>query len=100
QVAVDLLVDRRRREAVPRVLAAEAAGEIHVLAAVDVPDARALGTRHDQRRRRDSMRDVPLAGGDDTFGLGALLDGHGLLLQVPEDLVRRPDALGGAAFHE
>ena len=43
QVTVDLLVNRRRREAVAGVLAAEPAGEVDVLAAVDVPDACALG---------------------------------------------------------
>jgi len=50
QVTVDLFVDRSRREAVTGVLAAEAAGEVDVLAAVDVPNACALGARDDERR--------------------------------------------------
>ena len=51
QVAVDLLVDRGdgRREPVAGVLAAEPAGEVDVLAAVDVPDACAFRPVDDER---------------------------------------------------
>ena len=49
EVAVDLLVDRRRREAVAGVLAPEPAGEVDVLAAVDVPDACAFRAVDDER---------------------------------------------------
>ena len=76
QITVDLLVDRGRREAVTGVLAAEAAGEVDVLAAVDVPDARALGTCDYERGGGDAPRDVTLAPGGDAFGFGALGNGH------------------------
>jgi hypothetical protein len=59
--AVDLFVDRRRGETVTGVLAAEAAGEVDVLTAVDVPDPRSLGARDHERRRRDAACDIPLA---------------------------------------
>ena len=63
QIAVGLLVDRRDDggRSVTRVLAAETAGEVDVLAAVDVPDARALGAIDDERRRRDSAGDIAVA---------------------------------------
>jgi hypothetical protein len=76
QVAVDLLVQRRRCEPVAGVLAAEPTGEVDVFAAVDVPDARALGARDDERRGGDATGDVPLPLGDDTFGGCPLADRH------------------------
>ena len=76
QVRVDLLVDRCRGKAVTGVLATEPAGEVDVLAAVDVPEARALGPRDDERRRRDAASDVPLALGDDPVRRRALADRH------------------------
>ena len=74
QIAVDLLVDRRRGEAVARVLAAESAGEVDVLAAVHVPDARAFRTGDDERCGRDPTRDVAVAIREDARGLGCLFD--------------------------
>ena len=56
EVAVDLLVNRRGSEAVAGVLAAEPAGEVDVLAAVDVPDPGALRARDDERGGRDAAR--------------------------------------------
>src|SRR5205823_5691250 len=76
QISVDLLVDGRGRESVTRVLTAEPAGEVDVLAAVDVPHARALGTGDDERRRRDPARDVTLTLGDDAFRRCLLRDRH------------------------
>ena len=58
------------------VLAAEPAGEVDVLAAVDVPDPRALGPRDDERRRRDAARDVALARFLHALGRAALVDGR------------------------
>ena len=79
QVRVDLLVHRGDcgREAVTGVLAAEAAGEVDVRAAVHVLDPSAFRARDDDRRRRDPARDVLLAGREDALGRGALLHGHG-----------------------
>ena len=61
EIAVDLLVDRSRCEAVAGVLAPEPAGEVDVLATVDVPDPCAFGSRDDERCRCDSARDVACA---------------------------------------
>jgi hypothetical protein len=78
QVRVDLLVHRRDRgwEAVTGVLAAEAAGEVDVRAAVHILDPGALRARDDDRRSCDPPRDVLLAGGQDSLALGALIDRH------------------------
>jgi hypothetical protein len=67
QVAVDLLVDGRRREPVARVLAPEPSGEVDVLPAVDVPEASAFGALDDQGRRGDPARDPALARRADPF---------------------------------
>ena len=63
QVLVDLGVDRLDdgRQRVAEVGAAEAAGEVDVLAPVGVPDARALGAGDDERGRGDAAGDVALA---------------------------------------
>src|SRR5215216_6504655 len=42
-------------------IACTTAGGVDVVAAVDVPDAGAVGARDHERRRRDPARDVPLA---------------------------------------
>ena len=78
QVAVDLGVNRvdDRRERVPEVRAAEAAGEVDVLASVGVPDPRSLRAADDERRRRDATRDVPLAGLLNAPGFSALVYRH------------------------
>ena len=67
---VDLLVDRRDdgRRSVAEVLAGDPAGEVEELAAVDVPDARALGAGDDERGRRDAAGDVALARCEDLVG--------------------------------
>ena len=74
EVLVRLPVDRLddRREAMPGVLAADAAGEVDERAPVDVGDARALGVRDDEPRRRDPARHVALALGEDPLGDGML----------------------------
>ena len=59
-----------------RVLAAQAAGEVDVAAAVDVLDAGSLGAGDDDRRSGDPARDVALAGRQHPFRGRALLDGH------------------------
>ena len=78
QVSVDLRVhgvdDGGKR--VAEIGASEPAGEVDVLAALDVPDAGAFGALDDERRRRDPARDVALAALLDTFGRGALVNGH------------------------
>ena len=78
EVAVDLLVDRvdDGREAVAGVLAADAAGEVEVRAAVDVGDARAVGARDDEPRRRDAARDVARALGEDAVVGAGVGRGH------------------------
>ena len=78
QVGVDLLVHRGDcgREAVACVLAAEAAGEVDVRAAVHVLDPGPFRACDDDRRRRDPARDVLLAGGKDSLALRALIDRH------------------------
>jgi hypothetical protein len=78
QVAVDLLVDGRHRcgEAVAGVLAPQSAGEVDVLAAVDVPDARPLGTVDDEGGRRYASGDVALSGREDAVGRTSLLQRH------------------------
>jgi hypothetical protein len=76
QVTVDLLVNRRCREAVAGVLAAEPAGEVDVLAAVDVPDARAFSAGDHERSGCDAACDVALAVGDDLLRRRALAHGH------------------------
>ncbi len=78
EVAVDLLVHRSdgRWKAVTRVLAAQAAGEVDVAAAVDILDAGALGAGDDDRRSGDPARDVALAGRQHPFRGRALLDSH------------------------
>ena len=92
QVPVDLLVDGVGREAVTGVLAPEPAGEVDVLASVDVPHARPLRPRDDARRGGDPAGDVPLARRDDPFRLGALLDGHGYFFRSARisDAARTP----------
>ena len=88
EVAVDLLVDGRdrRRWPVAGVLAAEAAGEVDVRAAVDVLDARALGPGDDEGRSGHAGGDVALAGRDDGVGCAALPQSHAAsLLPAPSD---------------
>ena len=82
QVAVDLLVHRgdRGREAVARVLTAQAAGEVDVRLAVDVNDPGAFRALHHDRRRGDSAGDVLLAGRQDALTLGALCHRHETIL--------------------
>src|SRR5207248_2206545 len=75
--AVDLLVDRLddRWQPVAEVLAADAAGEVEVLAALGVPDAGPFGAGDDERRGRDAARDVTLALGADALAAeGCRLD--------------------------
>ena len=64
-------------EVVAEVGAAEAAGEVDVLAALDVPDARAFGALDDERGRGDAARDVALAGLLDAIGGAPFLQRHG-----------------------
>ncbi len=79
QVAVDLLMDRgdRRRQPMAGVLATEPAGEVDVLATVDVPDPRALGPVDDERRCRDPARHVSLTRCDHALAGPHLLQRHG-----------------------
>ena len=81
-VAVDLGVHRvdDRGEVVAEVRAAEPAGEVDVLAALDVPDPRALGALDDERRSGDATGDVALAGLLDAIGGAPLLQRHGTRL--------------------
>ena len=67
EVVVGLRLDRvdDGREAVARVLAADAAGEIEERAAVDVGDAGAVCVRDDELRRRDAGAHVAGAVGED-----------------------------------
>src|SRR5207244_9634469 len=60
QVSVDLVVNGRDHgvAAVPEVLTADAAGEVDVAPAVDVPDPRSLGALDDDRSDCDAARDV------------------------------------------
>ena len=78
QVAVDLRVDRGGDglEAVPGVLAADPAGEVDVLVAVDVDDGRAVGAVDDESWRRHAARDPagPLL--EDAAGRRVLPQGH------------------------
>src|SRR5581483_1781187 len=78
QVPVDLLVDGAddRRRAVAEVLAGDAAGEVEVLAAVGVPDARAPRARDDEVARRDPPWDVPLPIRENVLRGSFLLDPH------------------------
>ena len=78
EIAVDLLVNRLpdRRVPVPEVEAADAAGEVEVLAAVRIPDERALGAGDDERRGRDAPGDVLLSRPADPLELAAFLQGH------------------------
>ena len=76
EVVVGLRLDRvdDRREAVARVLAADAACEIEERAAVDVGDARAVCVGDDELRRRDACAHVAGALGEDSVvrrGLGS-----------------------------
>ena len=75
EVAVDLLVDRLEdlRVAVAEVLAADAAGEVEVLASLGVPDQRTPCTRHDERRGRHAAGDVLLSRLRDSLELAAFL---------------------------
>src|SRR5438552_5904781 len=59
------------------VLAADAAREVEVFAAVDVPDAGAFGALDDDRGGADSPRDVPVAGFVDALGGAAFSEAHG-----------------------
>ena len=81
EVAVDLLVDGRDRgrEAVTRVLAADAPCEVDELAPVDVPHPCALGAVDDERRGRDPARDEAFARGDDPLAGPHLLQRHGAI---------------------
>jgi len=78
QVAVDLGVDRGRDglEAVPRVLAADPAGEVDVFVAVDVDDGGAVGAVDDESWSRHAARDPagPLL--EDAAGGRVLPHGH------------------------
>ena len=78
-VAVDLVVDRvdDRGQVVAEVRAAEPAGEVDVLAALDVPDPRALGPLDDERGSGDAPGDVALPGLLDAIGGAPLLQRHG-----------------------
>jgi bacterial/archaeal transporter family-2 protein len=78
EVAVDLVVDGGNGSGMPvaRVLAAEAAGEVDVGAAVDVFDPGAFSPGDDERWRGDSGGDVALAGLLDGSSGAALLQGH------------------------
>ena len=58
------------------VLAGDAAGEVDVLAAVRVPDARAPGAGDDEVGRGDAARHEPFARREDTLGGGPFLDPH------------------------
>ncbi len=82
QVAVDLLVDRsnHRRVAVAQILAADAACEVDVRAAVGVLELRALGARDDKRCGRNAARDpaAALAGDPCSLGPGGELGHVGL----------------------
>ena len=79
EVAIHLLVDGRhhRREAVPGVLACDAAREVDVAAAVDVPDTCALRAGDDDLEGGDPARDEPVALGEHAFRRGLLTGGHG-----------------------
>src|SRR5579884_930006 len=79
EVAIDLLVDGRdhRGRPVAEVLAGDPAGEVEILAAVDVPHARAFGAGDDEGRRGDPAGDIAFARGEDPFGgAGAFFHGH------------------------
>ena len=78
-VAVDLLVHGvdDGRKVVAEVRAAEPAGEVDVLAALDVPDAGALGPLDDERGSGNAAGDVALAGFLDAIGGAPLLQRHG-----------------------
>ncbi len=67
QVPICLLLDRLDDRGMPvaRVLAADPAREVDVGAPVRVGDARALGVRDDELRRRHARRDVARAVGED-----------------------------------
>src|SRR5262249_13949495 len=79
EVAVDLLVHRLHdcRKRVPDVRTADPAGEVDVLAPVDVPDPGALGAFDEDRRRRQAADDVALPGCLDALGSSALSQGQG-----------------------
>ena len=70
QVAIRLLLDRVDDRGVPvaGVLAADPSGEVDVGAPVRVGDARALGVRDDELRRRHAGSDVARAVGEDPLG--------------------------------
>jgi transporter family-2 protein len=66
---------------VPRVLTTETACEVDVLAAVHVPDPRALRAVDDELRGRDARSDVAFTIGQDAVGRAAFLEGHSPSLQ-------------------
>ena len=74
EVLVGLRLDRvdDGREAVARVLAADAAGEVDERAAVDVGDAGAVGVGDDELRGRDAGAHVAGALGEDAVVRGGL----------------------------
>jgi hypothetical protein len=80
EVRIDLRMQRidDGGKVVSEIRAAEAAGEVDVLAPVDVPDARTFGSRDDERWGRDAARDVAFAGFLDAFGGVSLLQRHGV----------------------
>ena len=78
-VAVDLLVHcvDDRGQVVAEVRAAETAGEVDVLAALDIPDACALGALDDEWGRGNTAGDVALPGLLHAIGGAPLLQRHG-----------------------
>ena len=74
EIAVDLLVDRSGREAVAGVLASEPAGEVDVLATVDVPDPCAFRAGDDEWRSGDTARDVACAVSENPPAFDCLFD--------------------------
>ena len=84
--AVDLRVHRRDDllGPVPEVLAADAADEVEVLAAVQILDDRAVGAAHDELRIAGSAGDVALARIDQLFRDRLLLQRHALPLSVSD----------------
>src|SRR4029079_14805746 len=86
EVAVGLFVDRRYHRGQPMagVLAAEPPGEVDVGVAVDVLDARALGTGDDERRSGHARSNVSLSRAQNLLGRVPLLQRHPRSLQLLE----------------
>ena len=78
EIAIDLLMDGGDdgREAVPRVLACDTAGEVDVALAVDVPEAGSLGAGDDDLGGGDPARDEPVALGEHFLRRRLLAGGH------------------------